>query len=125
MTPLAQTKAIHEDLTKALDEIAAKYGLQKAKFNSLKYDDNGFTATLNVVFAGGESKEMAKLRAHTRIYGLKEDVCGAEIMYSNGRYKLMGMRNTKVLLEQNGKSYNAPIDAVVNSIKHYHPEFCL
>lgn len=124
-TPLAQTKAIHEDIKQALAEIAKKHGLETCQLGKITYDENGFKSSLDVVFAGGDSKEMAKLRMMVGSLGLKEDVCNAEVLYSNGRYKVIGMRKTNLVLESAGKTYTAPVKAVVKSIQHYHPELCL
>lgn len=122
MDALAKTKEVNAALNIALAQIAKDHGLDALKTGKLTYSENGFTTTLTAVFSGGDTKDMAKLRRNAFTYGLNESVCNAVITYSKQQFKVIGMRNTKIVLEQGGKSFTAPIDAVVNSIKVYHPE---
>lgn len=122
MDALTKTKQVHAALNAALAQIAKDHNLDSLKVGKLTYSDDGFSATVSAIFAGGDSKDMAKLRRNAFIYGLKESVCNAVITYNKQEFKVIGMRNTKMVLEQNGKSFTAPIESVLNAIKVYHPE---
>lgn len=124
MDTLAKTKAVHAALLMALDQITKEHGLDTLSIGKLSYDSNGFSASLTGVFAGGDTKELAKLRRSAFMYGLSENVCNAIITYNKQQYKVVGMRNTKIELEQNGKIYTAPINSVVNAIKLHNKELC-
>lgn len=117
----AKIAAITIDLNEALAQIAAKHGLDKLERGRCTYTDDGFEMKLSAVFAGGDSKEMAKLRSHASIYGLKEEVCGAIIQYANENFELIGMKQTNMVLRKGGKQFLAPIEKIVASIKRNHP----
>ncbi len=117
----AKIAAITIDLNEALAQIAAKHGLDKLERGRCTYTDDGFQMKLSAVFAGGDSKEMAKLRSHASIYGLKEEVCGAIIQYANKNFELIGMKQTNMVLRKDGKQFVAPIEKIVASIKRNHP----
>lgn len=122
MEALVKTKQVHAALNAALAQIAKDHNLDSLKVGKLTYSDNGFSTSLSAIFEGGDSKELAKLRKSAFMYGLKESVCNAIITFNKEPFKLIGMRNTKMVLEQAGKTYTAPIESVVNAIKVYHPE---
>lgn len=117
----AKIAAVTIDLNEALAQIAAKHGLDKLERGRCTFTDNGFEMKLSAVFAGGDTKEMAKLRSHAFMYGLKEEVCGAVINYGTDHFELIGMKQTNMLLKKGGKQFVAPIDQVVAAIKRNHP----
>jgi len=118
----AKIAAVTIDLNEALAQIAAKHGLDKLERGRCTFTDNGFEMKLSAVFAGGDSKEMAKLRSHAPMYGLKEEVCGAVITYANDNFELIGMKQTNMVLRKGGKQFVAPIDQIVASIRKNHPD---
>lgn len=117
----AKIAAVTIDLNEAFAQIAAKHGLDKLERGRCTFTDNGFEMKLSAVFAGGDTKEMAKLRSHAFMYGLKEAVCGAVINYGTDNFELVGMKQTNMLLKKGDKQFVAPIDQVVAAIKRNHP----
>lgn len=124
MEALVKTKQVHAALKAALAQIAKDHNLDSLTVGKLTYSDNGFSTSLSAIFEGGDTKDMAKLRRSAFMYGLKESVCNASITFNSQQFNVIGMRNTKMVLEQGGKAYTAPIESVVNSIKVNHPDLC-
>lgn len=118
MTPSKQKiQEIRQEMQAALNAIATKHGLEGFNIGTIRYDADSFRVPVEGKFLGGESQEMKTLRMNARILGFKEDICGAEIDYSNRKFKVLGMRRSNMVLEEGGKVYTAKVDSVKLTLK--------
>lgn len=121
----AKIAAITIDLNKAFLQIIKKHGLDKMERGRCTFTDDGFQMKISGVFSGGDSSEMAKLRANTVVLGLKDSAVGAVINLGGEHYELIGMKQKNLVLRKGEKNYIASIDNVVAAIKRNHPDLVL
>jgi hypothetical protein len=121
----AKIAAFNIDLDAVLNVLATKHGLDKLARGRCTFSENGFEMKLSATFEGGDTKEMAKLRANAVLYNLKDEVCGAVIKYANEDYELIGMKQTNMVLRKGNATFNAPINHVVASIRKHHPDMII
>lgn len=116
---------IHNAIREALQKVAQEHGLDKLDTRTLRYSDNGFSVNIEGTFAGGESKEMRKLRANYALYGFKESICNAVVKYDNINLQIIGLRSNVNLLGKDvdtNKEYLVHISSLVNILKSQNSE---
>jgi len=122
-----ELNVIHKDLLSTLKDFANKHGLSDIKTGNMSYNTNGFSIKVEATFAGGESKEMRKLRHSAVLYNFKESICNAEINYAKLNVRVTGMRTTKVILEDviTGSQYLASIKDLQEVCRRHYPELLI
>ena len=111
---------IHNAIRDALQKVAHEHGLDKLDTGTLRYSDNGFTVNVEGTFAGGESKEMQKLKASYSLYGFKESICNAVVKYDKMNLQIIGMRSNVNLLTKDtntNKEYLVKIESMLRFLK--------
>lgn len=108
---------IRIEIDKALAEVAKNNGIDSVKIGTIRFDENGFRTTLEAKFEGGESIELRTLRSNASLWGFKPEIAGAKISYGNKEYTVTGIKRTKMTLEHAGKTFLAPVDTILNSLK--------
>lgn len=108
---------IRVDIDKALADVAKSNGIDSIKIGTIRFDENGFRTTIEAKFEGGESIELSTLRINAKLLGFKPEIAGAKINYANKEYTVTGLKRTKMTLEHAGKTFVAPVDTILNTLK--------
>ena len=109
---------IRLEMDQALDQVAKNNNIESIKIGTIRFDENGFKTSIEANFEGGESVELRTLKMSAAIYGFKPEIAGAKINFGNKEYTVTGVKRTKMTLENGGKTYLAPIDKIVQTLRN-------
>lgn len=121
----AMINNIRKDIEAALLEVSKKNGIESINIGSIGYSADGFKVNIEGVFSGGETADMKKLKAYAPLIGLKVEIAGSEITYAKKKFKVIGMKQTNLILQDADKSYTAKIEHVVNDLKKQNSPYVL
>lgn len=117
MPTKAQLNEYRNDIDKALAEVATKHNFDKISLGKISYSDSGFKAPVEVIFAGGDSKELKYLKHNAMFIGFEPTIANAEITFCKKQFKVIGLARSNLILEdKEGKTYNAKIEQVLNEL---------
>lgn len=124
MTTISKDKfaAIRKDIEAALAEVSKKHGIEAMKLGTIRYDQDGFRATVEARFEGGETIDMKSLRMSAKFIGFNDSIVNATISYANKQCKVIGMKRTKLILLVDGKECSAPIEQVLRVLQQQKSE---
>ena len=114
--------SIRKDVEAALAAVAKKHGIEEIKMGTIRYDQDGFRATVEARFEGGESQDLKSLRLNATLIGFNDSIVNATISYANKQCKVIGLKRTKLLLLVDGKDCTATIDQVLRVLQHQKSE---
>lgn len=120
-----QIAAIRAKLQLVLDEFASDNDLDTLKLGNITFSDDGFSTKLTAVKAGGDNKDMTTLKANLMALGLKKSILDECIIYENKSYKLVGLKQVKVVLESNGVNYGMHKESFLVHLRTNYKKHCI
>lgn len=120
-----ELQKIRKEIEEALKSVAEKNGIQNIKLGTMRHNSDGFKVSLEAQYEGGESIEMRKLIINAPFLGFKKEIAGAMIQYAGKNLKVIGIKNTKMLLGEKDKTYNASIEDVKKVLRNQKSEYVI